>query len=226
MAPRSSTPKNTSTPNAADASAASEPAAPKKAATPKVLSLIEDDVPKAKSAPRSANPLTPLGAKPAKASKNGREDDGMTSVDLRLLRSFVVLAQQLSFTRAAVELNMSQPTLTQQIRKLEAELGFALFTRSTRQIFLTAQGCELLPRAERLVADGESIGRMVRELRKRGAPRTGPGDRGNSGVYGLSDREYRAQRAAPASLRQSAHQWRAHHATARNSEHLHFAVHG
>lgn len=63
MPPRSSTPKSTSTPKAAETPAAPETAAPEKAA-PKVLSLIEDAVPKTRAGRRNANPLTPLGAKP------------------------------------------------------------------------------------------------------------------------------------------------------------------
>ena len=64
MPSRSTSPKSPGTPQAAEPPAAAEPAAPKKAAAKKVLSLIEDDAPKAKAAPRPTTALTPLGAKP------------------------------------------------------------------------------------------------------------------------------------------------------------------
>jgi DNA-binding transcriptional LysR family regulator len=91
----------------------------------------------------------------------------MIPADLRLLRSFVMLARRLSFTRAAVELNMSQPTLTLQIRKLESLLGFELFARSTRNISITPRGAELLPWAEQMIEGGEMLERKIRLIRER-----------------------------------------------------------
>src|SRR5262249_32457810 len=69
-----------------------------------------------------------------------------SSVDLRLLTSFVTLAEELHFTRAAERLHVAQPALSQQIARLERQLGFQLFDRPPRPIALTAAGRSLLDR--------------------------------------------------------------------------------
>ena len=60
-----------------------------------------------------------------------------------LLRSFLVVAQELSFRRASDRLALDQSALSRRIQKLEGELGYALFERSTREVALTAAGVSL-----------------------------------------------------------------------------------
>jgi DNA-binding transcriptional LysR family regulator len=60
--------------------------------------------------------------------------------DPELLRTFLAVAQSLSFTRAAASLGVGQPTVSQHVRKLEAAVGRALFIRDTRSVTLTADG--------------------------------------------------------------------------------------
>lgn len=61
-------------------------------------------------------------------------------IELRHLRSFLVVAEELNFTRAAGELRVTQPSLTRTIRKLEEILGVRLFDRNTRRVVLTPSG--------------------------------------------------------------------------------------
>jgi DNA-binding transcriptional LysR family regulator len=68
-------------------------------------------------------------------------------VDLRRLEAFVALAQELSFTRTARRLHVTQSTLSASVKALEAELGATLFARSTRSVALTDAGRALLPHA-------------------------------------------------------------------------------
>jgi DNA-binding transcriptional LysR family regulator len=70
---------------------------------------------------------------------------------LRDLRYFLVVAAELSFTRAAAGLHVSQPALSKQVRVLEASLGVELFDRSHRQIALTPAGIALRETASRLL---------------------------------------------------------------------------
>jgi DNA-binding transcriptional LysR family regulator len=85
-------------------------------------------------------------------------------MELRQLTYFVTVAQKLNFSRAADELRVSQPGISQQIQALEAELGVKLFDRLGRRISLTRAGEVLLPHAYRILAQVETARGDVREL--------------------------------------------------------------
>jgi LysR family hydrogen peroxide-inducible transcriptional activator len=72
-------------------------------------------------------------------------------MEIQQIRYFVRVAQELNFTRAAEACHVAQPSLSQQIQKLELELGGPLFHRLGRRIRLTDLGEALLPRAERML---------------------------------------------------------------------------
>ena len=76
-------------------------------------------------------------------------------MELRHLRYFAAVAETLSFTQAAAECGVAQSALSQQIARLEADVGATLFNRSPRQVRLTEAGAVLLPWARRLLADVE-----------------------------------------------------------------------
>ncbi|MEO0031523.1 MAG: hypothetical protein RIS94_1281 [Pseudomonadota bacterium] len=89
--------------------------------------------------------------------------------DLRLLRCFAAIADTGSVTRAAERLNLSQPTISGQIRELEQELGFPLFHRTSRSVMLSDKGAQLLPMVRDVLAKTETLRREVEELQVRQA---------------------------------------------------------
>jgi DNA-binding transcriptional LysR family regulator len=74
-------------------------------------------------------------------------------VELRQLEYFAAVARHRHFTRAAESLYVTQPALSQQVRRLEAELGLQLFRRTSKGVELTAAGEDLLAHAERILAE-------------------------------------------------------------------------
>ncbi len=77
-------------------------------------------------------------------------------MELRQLEYFVAVARHRHFGRAADAVYVSQPALSQHVRRLEAELGIALLRRTSRGVELTPAGAELLDRAESILADAAS----------------------------------------------------------------------
>ncbi|MFJ1997931.1 LysR family transcriptional regulator [Streptomyces asiaticus] len=82
-------------------------------------------------------------------------------LDLRKLRYFVAVADQLHFGRAADELHIAQPVLSRQIRALEQDLGASLFTRDRHGVALTDAGRQLLDDAGPLLASAHAVRRRV-----------------------------------------------------------------
>jgi DNA-binding transcriptional LysR family regulator len=76
-------------------------------------------------------------------------------MELRHLRYFAAVAETRSFTQAAAECGVAQSALSQQIARLEADVGAPLFSRSPRQVRLTEAGAVLLPWARRLLSEVE-----------------------------------------------------------------------
>ena len=88
-------------------------------------------------------------------------------LDLRVLRHFVAVAEELHFTRAAARLYVAQQALSRDIGRLERQLGVRLFTRTTRRAALTTEGERLLVRARELLTLHDQT---LEELNAHGRP--------------------------------------------------------
>jgi len=87
-------------------------------------------------------------------------------MELRHLRYFVAVAEELHFRRAAERLHMSQPPLSQQIRQLEQEVGAQLLSRNQRKVELTAAGAAFLVRAREILEAVEDAARQARRVQR------------------------------------------------------------
>ena len=103
------------------------------------------------------------------------------SVELRHLRAFVAVAEELNFTRAADRLHLAQQALSKQIRQLEEQLGTQLLDRTTRKVELTPSGLALLEHArtllggaDRAVAADATVRSEIAKRRGRARPLQGP----------------------------------------------------
>ena len=85
-------------------------------------------------------------------------------MDLRQLRYFVTVAEELHFGRAAERLSMTQPPLSQQIRALEEELGVTLFHRTQRSVALTPVGARWLVEVRRVLAEAGALPALAQRL--------------------------------------------------------------
>jgi DNA-binding transcriptional LysR family regulator len=117
-----------------------------------------------------------------------------SDIELRHLRYFVAVAEELHFGRAAQRLHPAQPPLSQQIRKLEELLGYPLFDRTSRSVSLTTAGAAFLERAQRTL---RNVQRDIDETRSIGRGEVGSLHIGFVGSAMLTTlpgifREYRA----------------------------------
>ncbi|CAG9177486.1 LysR family transcriptional regulator [Cupriavidus respiraculi] len=103
-------------------------------------------------------------------------------MDLRQLRYFVTVAEELHFGRAAQRLAMTQPPLSQQIQALEEEIGVRLFARTRRSVALTPAGRQWLPEVRRVLADAAALPELAQRFAR--------GDAGTLSLAFVSTADY------------------------------------
>ncbi|MCB2050477.1 MAG: LysR family transcriptional regulator [Novosphingobium sp.] len=89
--------------------------------------------------------------------------------ELRLLKCLVAIAEEGSITRAAKRLNLTQPTVSGQLKDLETQLGFSLFTRSTRSVTPTRELGKVLPLAQQVTSAAEHLQTVVEAMQQKRA---------------------------------------------------------
>lgn len=87
-------------------------------------------------------------------------------MEIRELKAFITVAEELNFRKAADRLNMSQPPLTRLISQMEADLNTKLFTRTTRSVELTGTGLHILKKGKEILAQISQLELEVRTLQK------------------------------------------------------------
>jgi DNA-binding transcriptional LysR family regulator len=92
-------------------------------------------------------------------------------MELRHLRYFVAVAEELHFRRAAERLHVAQPAVSEQLRNLEAELGVLLLNRTHRSVSLTDAGAAMLVEARRVLHQADVAVRAAKQARQRAASR-------------------------------------------------------
>jgi DNA-binding transcriptional LysR family regulator len=108
----------------------------------------------------------------------------MERLDLRLVEYFVAVAEELHFGRAAERLHIAQPSLSQQIRRLESQLGVTLLERNSRNVHLTEEGNALLREGRKTLSQAQHA---IRTTRAAGAPQLSVGFYGSAGSDLLAD---------------------------------------
>jgi DNA-binding transcriptional LysR family regulator len=108
----------------------------------------------------------------------------MERLDLRLVEYFIAVAEELHFGRAAERLHIAQPSLSQQIRRLEAQLGVALLERNSRNVHLTTAGQALLQEGRKTLSQAQHA---IQTVRSAGAPRLTVGFYGSAASELLPD---------------------------------------
>ncbi|WP_422396308.1 LysR family transcriptional regulator [Pseudomonas trivialis] len=88
------------------------------------------------------------------------------NLDVQSLRSFIKVGETKSFTRAAEALSLTQPAISQQIKRLEDLLGVELFARGNRQVLLTLEGEKLFGYAKNIVMCNDKVGRLFEKFEK------------------------------------------------------------
>ena len=85
-------------------------------------------------------------------------------MELRQLRYFIAVAEEMNITRAAVRLHMTQPPLSRQISQIEEDIGLQLFERGSRPLRLTEAGRIFYTQAKRLVSEADELAPLTRRL--------------------------------------------------------------